>query len=208
MQYHRWSVAPKNILIWAWYSSKVYRERGQVQIWDLGMLYIWQIWSSQDHLAEMCHTFSCPSFTAGQAYKHTACGQDCKNYAMCKYDNMQSLQKELSSSQSLVYMHSTCKVWGAHFDGVWIWCFFLKILYVYVPGQRQKGRGGVSQSVFEHGIIWGGAHPLFPETELSLIVSSPTGLLCIKTICKPASLVFGQNAPSHNLYLFTAKKIL
>jgi len=54
-----------------------------------------------------------------------------------------------------------------------------------------------------------GSPPTFPpEAKLSLIVSSQTGLLCIKTICKPASLVFGQNAPSHNLYFFTAKKIL
>jgi hypothetical protein len=47
----------------------------------------------------------------------------------------------------------------------------------------------------------------FPEAKLSLIVSSEqTGLLCIKTICKPASLK--KPTPSQNIYLLTAKKIL
>jgi len=48
---------------------------------------------------------------------------------------------------------------GCEFD------VFLKILYVYVPGQRQKGRGGVSQSVFEHGIISGEPTHFSPRSQ-------------------------------------------
>ena len=69
-----------------------------------------------------------------------------------------------------------------------------------------EGGGYHSQYLNMESYEGGALIHFFPEAKLSLIVSSEqTGLLCIKTICKPASL---KTTPSQNIYLLTAKKIL
>ena len=86
-------------------------------------------------------------------------------------------------------MHCTCKVclhlmrWGRkQFEMSFSGQRYRptpKLVYVYLPTEalgHKGGRGGLSQSVFEHRIIWWRALPLFPLAS-TLVVS---GLIRVK----------------------------
>ena len=110
---------------------------------------------------------------------------------MCKYDNMQSLQKKTFFTPIFgLYAHITCKVWILHIDGMWIWCFSPVSKFCMFICLDIEAEGGLSQSVFEHGIIWGGrSHPLFPRSQtFSYCFFWADRFALYKTICKPASL--------------------
>ena len=105
---------------------------------------------------------------------------------------MQSLQKRTFFSPIFgLYAHITCKVWILHIDGMWIWCFspVSKFCMFICLDIEAEGGGYHSQYLNMESYEGGALIHFFPEAKLSLIVSSEqTGLLCIKTICKPASL--------------------